>query len=206
MHGLPADHRLPPTEDWSRLPGRLVVVSGPSGSGKSTLVRRALERPGVRARLSTSATTRAPRPGEEHGREYYFLSREAFEADRAAGQFLESALVHGHLYGTPAGPVHRSLAAGECVLLEIDVQGALLVRQRVPAALLVFVNVPSFAELEARLRARATDSEATIARRLDNARWELEQAPRYDHQLMNRELDRAVDGLVALLIRHGCGG
>src|SRR3954471_22956837 len=133
-------------DDWATLPGRLVVVSGPSGSGKSTLVRRALGRPGVRARRSVSATTRAMRPGEEHGRDYVFLSREEFEAERGRGGFLESAEVHGNLYGTPAEPVRRALAAGECVLLEIDVQGAFLVRERVPEALLVFVAVPSFAE------------------------------------------------------------
>lgn len=193
-------------DDWAQLPGRLIVVSGPSGSGKSTLVQRALGRPEVRARLSVSATTRKARPGELHGREYLFVSREAFEEERARGQFLESAEVHGNLYGTPSGPVRAALATGDCVLLEIDVQGALLVRQRVPSAFLVFINVPSFAELEARLRSRATDDESTIARRLAAARWELEQAPRYDCQVMNRDLDQAVDDLVALLVQHGCGG
>jgi guanylate kinase len=193
-------------DDWSKLPGKLIVVSGPSGSGKSTLVRRALERPEVRAKLSISATTRAPRVGEENGREYFFVTREAFEDERARDQFLESADVHGHLYGTPAGPVREVLAAGRCVLLEIDVQGALLVRKRVPSALLVFVNVPSFQVLESRLRARATDSEATILRRLANARSEIEQAGKYDVQLMNRDLDQAVDDLVSLLIQNGCGG
>ncbi len=193
-------------DDWGSLPGRLIVVSGPSGSGKSTLVRRALERAEVRAELSVSATTRAPRAGEAHGREYLFLSREAFEEERARGGFLEWAEVHGNLYGTPASPVRAALESGRCVILEIDVQGALLVRERVPSALLVFVTVPSFAELEARLRARATDSEATIARRLANARWELDQASRYDRQILNLDLDRAVDDLVALLIQHGCGG
>src|SRR5262249_31315649 len=140
------------------------------------------------------------------GREYFFVSRAAFEDERARDLFLESAEVHGNLYGTPAGPVRASLAAGHCVMLEIDVQGALLVRERVPSAILVFVNVPSFAELESRLRARATDSEETIARRLVNAQRELEQATRYDHQLMNREIDQAVEDLVKLLIQHGCGG
>jgi guanylate kinase len=193
-------------DDWANLPGRLIVVSGASGSGKSTLVRLALERPEVKVRLSISATTRAPRPGEEHGKAYLFHSRNEFESLRDQGQFLESAEVHGHLYGTPAGPVREALARGECVLLEIDVQGALLVKNRVPSAFLIFVNVPSFSELESRLRARATDSEATIARRLANARWELEQVHRYDFQLMNSDLERAVDDLVALLVQHGCGG
>jgi guanylate kinase len=194
------------TGDWDDLPGRLIVISGPSGSGKSTLVRRALERPGVRARLSVSATTRPARPGEEHGRDYFFMSREAFEQEHDRGGFLEWAAVHGNLYGTPAGPVREELAAGYCVVLEIDVQGALLVRQRVPSALLVFVNVPSVAELERRLRERGTDSESSIERRLATAHWELEQAPCYDHQLMNRDLDQAVDDLVALLVQQGCGG
>ncbi|MHC5540528.1 guanylate kinase [Singulisphaera rosea] len=192
--------------DWADLAGRLMVVSGASGSGKSTLVRRALEHPGVRARLSISATTRKARTGEVEGREYFFLTREAFEQQRAHGRFLEDAEVHGNFYGTPAGPVRESLERGECVLLEIDVQGALLVRERVPSAVLVFVNVPSFEILESRLRSRATDDEATIARRLTNARWEFEQAGLYDHQILNLDLDRAVDDLVALLNRHGCGG
>ncbi|AGA25872.1 guanylate kinase [Singulisphaera acidiphila] len=193
-------------DDWEKLPGRLIVISGASGSGKSTLVRLALRRPEVKTRLSISATTRAPRPGEEEGREYFFFSRQAFEEQRERGQFLESAEVHGNLYGTPAGPVRERLARGECVLLEIDVQGALLVKEKVPAALLIFINVPSFAILESRLRDRATDSDETIARRLANARWELDQVHRYDFQLMNSELDQAVNDLVALLVQHGCGG
>ena len=193
-------------DDWGQLPGRLVVVSGPSGSGKSTLVRRALERLAGRTEVSVSATTRAPRAGEVHGREYYFLPRESFEETRARGDFLESAEVHGNLYGTPAAPVRAALAAGRCVILEIDVQGALLVRERVPSALLAFVTVPSFNDLEDRLRARASENEDTIARRLANARWELEQSAHYDLQIMNKELDQAVDDFVALLSKLGCGG
>ncbi len=140
------------------------------------------------------------------GCDYFFVTREAFEEDRARGRFLESAEVHGNLYGTPAGPVREAMAAGQCVLLEIDVQGALLVREQVPSALLVFITVPGFEELESRLRARATDDEATIMRRLTAARWELEQASRYDSQIMNRQLDQAVNDLVALLVQNGCGG
>jgi guanylate kinase len=186
--------------------GRLIVISGASGSGKSTIARRAVANPKVKARLSVSATTRPARLGELDGRDYYFLSQEQFESDRAAGRFLESAQVHGHLYGTPIGPVEESLASGHCVILEIDVQGALIVRERIPSAFLIFVNVPSYDELEARLRARATDSEATITKRLANARRENEMASQYDYQLLNKELDQAVDDLVALLIQQGCGG
>lgn len=198
----------PPMDAWNDLPGRLIVVSGPSGSGKSTLVRRVLERPEVRdrVRLSVSATTRPPRPGERPGVDYLFMTREAFEGAVARGEFLECAEVHGNLYGTPSDPVRAELERGRCVLLEIDVQGALIVRGRVPSARLIFINVPGLAELEARLRARATDDEATIARRMANARIEIEQAPRYDHHLMNQILDQTVDELVAVLIELGCGG
>lgn len=193
-------------DEWSGLPGRLVVVSGASGSGKSTLVRLAVSRPDVSAELSVSATTRPPRIGEQEGREYYFMTREAFTEAQARDEFLESALVHGNLYGTPAAPVRAALAAGRCVILEIDVQGALKVRARVPKALLVFIDVPSFAELEARLRDRATDKEETINRRLENARSELSQASQYDARIMNGDLDRAIEDFVELLTRHGCGG
>jgi guanylate kinase len=191
-------------EDWGVLPGRLIVVSGPSGSGKSTLVRRLLQRPGIRAQVSVSATTRPPRPGERRDRDYFFRTREEFEA--TCDQFLEWAEVHGHLYGTPARPVREALARGICVLLVIDVQGAMAVRQRVPNALLVFIQVPSLDLLEARLRARGTDDEATIARRLTNARAELAVADQYDVQLINDDLDYAVEELASLLIQNRCGG
>jgi guanylate kinase len=191
-------------EDWSHYPGKLFVVSGPSGSGKSTLVRRAIGHPRVRARLSVSATTRPVRPDERPGIDYHFFARDDFEAQR--GDFLEWAEVHGNLYGTPAAPVRESLAAGECVLLEIDVQGALQVKRRIPAAILVFINVPGFEALEARLRTRGTDSESAIQRRLTNARLEIAQAGHYDVQLLNDDLDRAVEALVALMVQHGCGG
>jgi guanylate kinase len=191
-------------DDWSALPGKLFVVSGPSGSGKSTLARRAVERTELRAKLSISATTRPIRPGETPDVDYIFLKKEEFAAKR--DEFLESAEVHGNLYGTPGDPVRAALATGECVVLEIDVQGALQVKSRMPAAVLVFVNVPSFEILEARLRTRGTDSEATIQRRLANARREIAQAGKYDVQLLNDDLDRAVADLVALMIQHGCGG
>jgi guanylate kinase len=185
--------------DLSEMPGRLVVVSGASGTGKSTLVRRVLGREDVPARLSISATTRAPRPGEVDGRDYYFLSREEFASRRERGGFLEWAEVHGNLYGTPAEPVLRSLREGQSVVLEIDVQGALQVRSRVPAAVLVFVHAPSPEVLEARLRDRRTDAEATIQERLANARAEIAQASRYDHQIVNDDLETAVAALAAIL-------
>jgi guanylate kinase len=152
--------------DWSDLPGRLIVVSGPSGSGKTSIVRKVVARPDARARLSVSATTRPPRPGEQDGREYVFHSRAEFEARRDRREFLEWAEVHGNLYGTPAAPVRESLASGECVILEIDVQGGMQVLGRYPATVLVFVTTPDFAILEGRLRGRKTEDEATVRRRL----------------------------------------
>lgn len=191
-------------------PGRLYVLSGPSGSGKSTLASRALAAlvPGVR--LSVSATTRSPRPGERDGVDYYFLSHEEFTARRDEGQFLEWAEVHGRLYGTPAAPVLESLRAGQSVLLEIDVQGALQVAAKFPEAILIFVDVPSMEILESRLRGRGTDDEATVQRRLEAARAELELAARYHFRVVNDDLDRAVDRLTTLLRgssqenRHPC--
>jgi len=179
------------------------VISGPSGSGKSTLVRGLLERPDLNLRRSVSVTTRQPRPGEQPNRDYTFLNPEQFE--RIRGDLLESAQVHGHAYGTPAEPVRLAMADGFCVILVIDVQGGFQVRQEVPDALLVFVDPPSLDVLESRLRARQTDDEATIQRRLRNARREIEMAAGYDVHVINDELKRAVDGLAAILKQHGCG-
>ena len=184
-------------------PGRLVVISGPSGSGKSTLVRRLLARPNLRLTVSVSATTRAPRPGEVHGRDYLFVTPQEFEGFR--GELLESAVVHDHHYGTPAGPVRQAIEQGLCVALVIDVQGGFQVRRKVPDALLVFIQVPGLDVLETRLRDRGTDSEATIQRRLNTARRELELASKYDVQVLNDDLDRAVEQLAAILSQNGCG-
>ena len=189
--------------DWAKLPGRLVVLSGPSGSGKSTLAQRLIALPGLRLKVSTSATTRSPRPGEEPGRDYLFVTKEQFE--RMRDSLLESAQVHGYDYGTPEGPVREAMAAGSCVLLVIDVQGGLQVRRRVPNALLIFLKPPDLLTLEARLRARGTDDEPTIERRLTGARRELELAASYDVQVINDNLEQAVGDLAGILTRNGCG-
>jgi guanylate kinase len=191
-------------DDWADLPGRLIVISGPSGVGKSTVAHRLVEYPGMRARLSISATTREPRLGEQDEVDYYFLTRAEFEAARHRGEFLECAEVHGHLYGTPAARVRTLLAEGTDVILVIDVQGGRQVRQRVPNALLIFLHPPSMAELERRLRARGTDDEATIRRRLENARHEIELAKqKYTHDVINDNLDDAVKALVLILKQAG---
>jgi guanylate kinase len=189
-------------ETWAGLPGRLIVMSGPSGSGKSTLAKHLLERPDLRLRRSISATTRPPRPGELANRDYIFLTRTEFDGVR--GDLLESAQVHGHEYGTPRQPVREALAAGDCVLLVIDVQGGFQVRQKVPGALLVFIRPPTVAVLEDRLRGRGTDDAATIERRLETARRELEIASRYEVHVINDDLDRAVEELASILKRNGC--
>ena len=176
---------------------RLTVITGPSGVGKGTLVSRLLAKhPSIW--LSVSATTRAARPGELDGQSYFFLSREAFEAQVADGGFLEWAEFAGNLYGTPRGPVEQQLAAGRPVLLEIELEGARQVRQSFPAAFQLFIRPPSFAELERRIRGRGTDSEEAIARRLERARVELAAEGEFDAALVNGDLEQAL----AELERH----
>jgi guanylate kinase len=188
------------------LPGHLVVISGPSGAGKSTLIRRALERPDVNARLSVSVTTRPPRMGEREGVEYFFLSREQFQEMLRNNELLESAPYNHHHYGTPARPVLEAMERGECVVLEIEIEGAKQIRQFIPEALFVFIDVPSFHELSRRLRARRTESDDSIHGRLVRAREEREHGHWYDARVINDDLDQATDDLVALLVQHGCGG
>jgi guanylate kinase len=174
--------------------GRLLLITGPSGVGKGTLVARLLERhPGLW--LSVSATTRAPRAGEEEGRHYFVLDRAAFERQVAAGGFLEWAEFAGNLYGTPRGAVQQRLDAGQPVLLEIELEGARQVRRSFPAGFQVLLQPPSFEELERRIRGRGTDSEEAIARRLARAREELAAAAEFDAVVVNDDLDRALADL-----------
>jgi len=170
--------------------GRLVVISGPSGSGKTSLWKRLLAHPGVT--FSVSATTRQPRPGEAEGRDYVFLPEEEFTRRVQAGEFLEHARVHGHAYGTLRGPVLEALDKGLDVVLEIDVQGAASIRASGLPLVSVFVMPPSLAVLEERLRGRHSDAEEEIRRRLALARAEMDQAPQYDHVVVNDDLDRMV--------------
>jgi guanylate kinase len=177
--------------------GLALVLSAPSGAGKSTLCRELLRRSsGIR--ISVSCTTRPPRPGEKPGRDYYFLSEREFARRQRAGRLLEWARVHDYYYGTPKGPVMKSLKSGVDVLLNIDTQGALSVRSRHPEAVLVFVAPPSWRELVRRLRRRGLDSERVIRRRLVNARRELAEAGRYDYLVIHKDLKEAVGDLAAI--------
>ncbi len=186
-------------------PGRLVIVSGPSGAGKSTLLGRVLQESGLPLTVSTSATTRCARPGEIAGESYHFLSVEAFEAHRQAGDFLECKEVFGsgHWYGTLREPVTSGLNAGKWVILEIDVEGALDVLQQVPGAVTIFIHPGSVAELERRLRSRATESEDAIQKRIAEAGRELERAATYQHQVINNNLDHAVQEICDILAEQG---
>lgn len=184
---------------------RLFVISGPSGAGKGTLLAELRkQRPDLD--LTVSATTRSPRPGEVDGTSYYFLSDEEFRRRIAAGEFVEWAEVHGHLYGTLVSEVKRLLAKGHSLVLEIDVQGALNVRKVYPDAVLVFIEPPSLEVLEERLRGRGTEDEASIELRLKNARHEMELADQYDARIVNDTVDRAAQELGSVMRRFEMDG
>jgi len=183
--------------------GRLVVVSGPSGVGKDTVLTH-LHRVMPDVLRCVTATTRRPRPGEVPGRDYLFLSVAEFRDLVEADAFLEYANVHENLYGTPRAWVEARRDEGQDVLLKIDVQGGLTVRAQVHDAVLVFLRPPTVAELERRLRARLTETEEEIVRRLLNARSELQQMPLYDYAVINDEVHRAADLLRAIILAERC--
>ena len=186
-------------EDSSRR-SRLVVLAGPTAVGKGTVAAAVRERhPEVW--ISVSATTRAPRPGEVDGVHYWFVSEEEFDRMIEEDELLEWAVVHKKArYGTPRRPVEEALAAGRPALLEIDLQGARLVRDAMPGALFVFLKPPSWEELVRRLVGRGTESEEERQRRLDTAREELAAENEFDVTIVNREVHDAADELVALMM------
>ena len=168
----------------------MLVISGPSGCGKSSICKRLLE--DERVVFSISATTRPPRPGEVDGRDYQFVTPEKFLEMRKRGEFIESASVHGNLYGTPWAPMEQALKEGKVYLLEIDVQGALQLKEQGIAGVYVFINYPDFETLEKRLVGRGTDAPDVIRRRLEKAQDEVREKDKYDHIVINDDLDRAV--------------
>lgn len=171
--------------------GLLIILSSPSGAGKSTLARRLMEWDAT-IRFSVSATTRAPRPGEEEGREYYFRSRAEFEQMIESDEMLEHAEVFGNFYGSPKGPVEAALAAGRDMLFDIDWQGGQQVRNSSLGkdVVSIFVLPPSIAALELRLRGRGQDSDAVIAGRMQKSRDEISHWAEYDYVLVNDDLER----------------
>ncbi|MDX1947567.1 MAG: guanylate kinase [Pirellulaceae bacterium] len=183
---------------------RLIIISGPSGAGKSTVVRQLLADCPLPLALSVSATTRSPRPGEVDGVNYFFLTREEFARRRQAGEFLECQEVfsRGDWYGTLQSQVAAGLAAGKWVILEIDVDGALDVIAKRPDALTIFIHSGSLEELEARLRKRNTETPESLQRRLEVARRELSFQSRYQHQVINRDVQQAVRDICDLLHRR----
>jgi guanylate kinase len=172
----------------------VVVLAAPSGGGKTTIARALVARWPERYGFSVSATTRAPRPGERDGEDYFFLSKDEFRRRQAADDFLESAEYAGELYGTPQAEVDRVLAAGRHVLLDIEVQGARQVRKRYPppASRALFILPPSAAELRRRLKGRRTESPDEMRQRLETAIRELRQAEAFDHVVVNEDLHTTV--------------
>lgn len=178
--------------------GVLMVVSGPAGVGKGTVCKQFLkENPEVK--LSVSATTRSPRPGEEHGREYFFLSKEEFEEKIKSDNLLEYVCFVGNYYGTLKSAVEEKLSAGIDVLLEIEVEGAMNVKKKFPDSVLVFVLPPSFTELAERLKGRGTETLEVIEKRLARAREEFECVTHYDYVLLNDTIENAAEKLKNIL-------
>ena len=183
--------------------GLALVISAPSGAGKSTLVRRLLQAY-PEFGFSVSCTTRAPREGEKDGREYHFLSRDRFEELIGQGYFAEWAEVHGNLYGTPLESVEAILGRGGHIVFDIDVQGAAQLRSTLSSGAFVFILPPSVEELENRLTGRGSDADSIIARRLEDARKELEHAPSFDYWIVNNDLDRAFQELCCVYRAESC--
>lgn len=178
--------------------GLLLVVSAPSGGGKGTILKELFQRD-ENLRMSVSATTRQPRPGEEHGTHYFFISREEFQRLVDEGQMLEHAEYVGNCYGTPRAPVEEWRREGRDVVLEIEVKGGAQVKKLVPDCVSVFIVPPSMAVLEKRLRDRGTEDDATVRQRLATAKGELARAKDYDYIVVNGRLEDAVEDMLAIV-------
>ena len=181
----------------------LFVITGPSGVGKATVLSRLLKNID-NVYVSISATTRKPRQGEVNEKDYFFMEREEFEKLIKEGKFLEYAEYVGNYYGTPAGSVNEMLKNGKDVILEIEVQGALKVKEKCPDANMVFIIPPSFSALEFRLRSRGTESDDVIAKRLEKARSEYLMVDKYDYIVINDDIDKAADEIRAIIMSSRC--
>lgn len=183
--------------------GRLIVVSGPSGAGKSTVVFKAINGRDKMC-FSTSVTSRKPRPGEVDGREYFFIDAARFEEMVQNDELLEHAVYVGNYYGTPRKFVEDKLSAGESVFLDIEVQGARQVKEKMPDAIMIFLIPPSLGELKNRLESRGTETEETIKGRLARAREEYAEADFYDYIVVNDDIDSAANELLSILTAEKC--
>lgn len=177
---------------------KLFVISGSSGVGKGTVLKEFLNR-NPEYKLSVSCTTRKPREGEIHGKNYFFLSNEEFESCVQRGEFLEWAEFSGNRYGTQRAYVEEKLAQGRNLILELDTQGALNVKKIMPDATLIFILPPSFEELEARLRGRNTETEEAIQKRLASTKWEIENSKHFDYKVINDSIKNAVNRLEKII-------
>ena len=184
--------------------GRVFVVAGPSGVGKTSLCKALLKEMPGRLQWSVSHTTRARRRDEKHGREYYFISEKDFRKLIAQDAFVEHAVVHGNLYGTSKNELRRITRAGRNALVEIDVQGALQVIRKFPAAVTIFILPPSLAQLKKRLKGRGTDAPAVIRRRIENALGEIAKAPKFGYLVVNDVFGDALSDLQAVVRAEGC--
>jgi guanylate kinase len=178
--------------------GAILIISGPSGCGKSTLLKEVYKEISDYY-FSISTTTREPRIGEEHGVDYFFVSKEEFEQDIANDDFLEYALVHGNYYGTSLKPIKKALEEGKLVIFDIDVQGHEIVRKKLDSIVTsVFITTPNLKELESRLNSRNTDSSDIIEKRVKNAKMEVEYFQDYDYLIINDNLEVAAKQLVSI--------
>lgn len=179
--------------------GKLYVISGSSGVGKGTIIKEFLKKH-PEFKLSVSSTTRAPREGEVHGVNYFFISKEEFTERAENGDFLEWAEFSGNMYGTSKDYVQKTLSEGHNLILEIDTKGALNVKSILPESVLIFILPPSMEELEARLRGRKTESEEAIQKRLESTKLEIENSKKFDHKIVNDNLDKALADLESVVL------
>lgn len=191
-----------------KMSNNLFIITAPSGAGKTTLIKRAIDyakKINEQVHLAVSHTTRNPRSGEENGKDYSFINEEEFKNNIAQDEYLEYALVHGNLYGTPKSEIENKLKDGSKVLLEIDWQGALQIMEHYPEAESIFISPPSVDELRKRLTERGLDTEEVIDRRIKGAQTELDQSKNFKHQISNISLDIATKNLLNIMFRENHG-